>query len=89
MMAGNFTINQTETGKLLGGYVHQSLKWNQHLTNNNASLTAQLSRRIDGLKKLTSNASFSTRAMVANGVVQSGATGYLLKALQVQQLNAA
>ena len=99
MMAGNFTIKPTETEKLLGGYIHHSLKWNQHLTDNNASLTAQLTRRINGLKKIASNASFSTRLMVANGAVQSklvylitlwgGATGYLLKALQVQQLNAA
>ena len=59
----------------------------------------QLTGRINGLKKITQNCSFSTRLMVANGVYMSkvvymmtlwgGAQLYLLKALQVQQLTAA
>ena len=99
MMAGNFTIKPTETEKLLGGVVHQSLKWNKHLTDSKESLAAQLTGRINGLKKISSSAGFSTRLMVANGAVQSklvylitlwgGATQYLLRVLQVQQLSAA
>ena len=99
MMAGQFQIKPTETEKLLGGHVHQSLKWNQHLTDNKSSLVNQLTSRINGLKKISSSAGFSTRLMVANGAVLSklvylitlwgGAQLYLLKALQVQQLNAA
>ena len=99
MKAGNFTVKPTETEKLLGGIIRQSLKWNQHLTDSKESLTAQLTSRINGLKKISGSAGFSTRLMVANGAVLSklvylitlwgGATRYLLGTLQVQQLNAA
>ena len=98
MMAGNFPIHPTQTEKLLGGQVHQSLKWNQHLTDGKASLVKQLTGRINGLKRISRSAGFATRLMVANGAVLSklvylitvwgGAKQYLLKALQVQQLNA-
>ena len=54
---------------------------------------------MNGLKKVSVNASFSTRLMIANGVVMSklaylitlwgGAQQYLLDAIQVQQLAAA
>ena len=99
MMAGNFLIRPTETEKLLGGVVHQSLKWNKHLRDSKECLTAQLTSRINGLRKISVSADFSTRLMIANGSVQSklvylitlwgGATRYLLGALQAQQLNAA
>ena len=59
----------------------------------------QISTRINGLKKISQNASFNTRLMIANGAVLSklvymisvwgGAQQYLLRALQVQQLTAA
>jgi hypothetical protein len=55
--------------------------------------------RINGLKKISVNATFTTRLMIANGAVMSrmvylitvwgGAQQYLLKSLQVQQLTAA
>ena len=99
MMAGNFIIHPTKTETLLGGQVHQSLKWNQHLTDGKTSLVKQLTGRINGLKRISRSAGFATRLMVANGAVLSklvylitvwgGAKQYLLKALQVQQLNAA
>ena len=99
MKAGSFTIKPTETEKLLGGIVHQSLKWNQHLTDSKVSLVTQLTSRINGLKKVSGGVCFSTRLMVANGAVLNklvylitlwgGATRYLLGALQVQQLNSA
>ena len=38
MMAGNFSIKPTETEKLLGGNIHQSLKWNQHIADSKSSL---------------------------------------------------
>ena len=31
MMAGEHLFRPTETEKLLGGHIHQSLKWNQHI----------------------------------------------------------
>ena len=59
----------------------------------------QLTGRINGLKKISRNATYNTRLMVANGVVMSklvylitvcgGAQQYLLNGLQVQQLTAA
>ena len=99
MMAGNYIIHPTSTEKLLGGQVHQSLNWNQHLTDGKSSLVKQLTGRINGLKIISHSAGCTTRLMVANGAVLSklvylitvwgGAQQYLLKALQVQQLNAA
>ena len=63
------------------------------------SVTKQVTTRINGLKKITRIADFKTRLNVATGIVQSklqylmplwiGAPEYLIKALQVQQLNAA
>ena len=99
MMAGNYCIHPTPTEKLLGGQIHQSLKWNHHISDGKSSLLKQLTSRNNGLKKISKNAKFKTRLMVANGAVHSklvylitlwgGAQQYLLKALQVQQLTAA
>ena len=99
MQAGTFVISPTETEKILGGHLHQSLQWNHHLQGSKTSLLRQLTSRINGLKRISRNATFQTRLMVANGVVMSklvylvtlwgGAQQYLLKALLVQQLAAA
>jgi hypothetical protein len=97
--AGPFTIIPTESEKLLGGHLHQSLQWNLHIRNHKNSIMNQITSRINGLKKIARNSTFNTRLMVANGVVMSklgylitvwgGAQQYLLKGLQVQQLTAA
>ena len=94
-----FEINPTETEKLLGGHIHQSLQWNHHLSDHKDSMMNQLTSRVNGLKKIAINATFNTRLMVANGMVMSklvylitvwgGAQQYLLNGLQVQQLTAA
>ena len=99
IQAGTYTIKPSETETLLGGHLHQSLQWNHHISDGRKSLSKQLSSRINGLKKISRNASFNTRLMVANGVFMSkvmylitvwgGAQQYLLKGLQVQQLAAA
>ena len=99
IQAGPFTILPTASEKLLGGNLHQSLKWNDHIRDNKSSIMNQLTSRINGLKKIARNSSFKTRLMVANGVVMSkvvylmsvwgGAQEYLLNGLQVQQLTAA
>ena len=99
MKAGQFTIKPTKTEKLLGGVINQDLRWNQHLQDHESSLARQLTGRINGLKRVAQNATFATKLMVANGIVQSklvylitlwgGAQQYLLKALLVQQLTAA
>ena len=71
MKAGPFTIFPTESEKLLGGQLHQSLEWNHHIRDHESSLVRQLTTRINGLKKISTNATFNTRLMVANGVVMS------------------
>ena len=99
IQAGQFTIKPTEAEKLLGGNLHETLKWNHHIRDCDSSIMKQLTSRINGLKKIASNCTFNTRLMVANGVIMSklmylitvwgGAQQYLLKGLQVQQLTVA
>ena len=99
IQSGTFRVCPTETEKLLGGNLHQSLQWNHHIRDHENSMLRQLTTRINGLKKISANATFNTRLMVANGAVISklvylitlwgGAQQYLLKSLQVQQLTAA
>ena len=52
IQAGDFTIKPTETERLLGGHLHQSLQWNHHLFDSKKSLSKQLTSRINGLKKV-------------------------------------
>ena len=97
--AGIHCIRPSETAKLLGGYVHQSLKWNEHIAEGKASLMHQLVSRNNALKRICACAPFKTRLMLANGAFHSklvylitlwgGAQGYLINALQIQQLRAA
>jgi hypothetical protein len=99
MMAGGYSIKPSESERLLGGQLHQSLHWKLHIRDHKGSLVNQLGSRLNGLKKVCVNASFGTKLMVANGVVMSklaylitlwgGAQEYLLSAVQVQQLAAA
>ena len=99
LRAGTYVIKPTENETLLGGHINQSLKWNQHILDNKASMIRQLTSRNNGLKRIAKNATFCTRLMIANGVVMSklvylitlwgGAQQYLLKALLVQQMTAA
>ena len=99
VQTGPYTIKPTESEKLLGGVLHESLKWNLHLQGHQSSLLNQLCSRLNGLKKVCVNASFRTRLMVANGVIMSklvylitvwgGAQQYLIRAIQVKQLAAA
>ena len=69
MMAGDYLIRPSESEKLLGGILHQSLDWKLHIRDHKASLLNQLSSRLNGLKKVCVNGSFGTRLMVANGAV--------------------
>ena len=71
IQAGPYTILPTVSEKLLGGNLHQSLKWNDHIRDNKSSIMNQLTSRINGLKKISRSSSFKTRLMVANGVVMS------------------
>ena len=69
------------------------------LRDGETSVLKQVTTRLNGLKKIAANADFRTKLSVATGIIQSklqylmplwiGAPDYLIKALQVQQLNAA
>ena len=99
IQAGEFTINPSESERLLGIKIHQSMSWNHHIRDAEGSVLKQLVSRVNGLKKLASKADFQTKLMIANGIVISklsyglamwgNCQGYLKKALQVQQLKAA
>ena len=97
--ADDFQITPSESEKLLGCQLHQNLDWKAHFRDGKASLLNQLTSRINGLRKVSINASFKTKLQIANGVVISklsylitlwgGANQSLINALQVQQLAAA
>ena len=99
IQAGEYTITPSESQKLLGIQIHQSMSWNHHVRDAEGSVMKQLITRVNGVKKLTHKADFKTKLMIANGIVMSKLTyglalwgncqGYLKKALQVQQLTAA
>ena len=99
IVAGHFTIKPSESQKLLGVTIHQSMSWNQHVRDGKESVLHQLTSRVNGLRKLAPRASFKTKLMLANGIVMSklcyglavwgSCQGYLRRALQVQQLTAA
>ena len=77
MMAGEFLVKPSQTEKLLGGQLHQSLEWSYHIRGSKGSLLSQLTSRIAGLGGVCKNGSFKTRLMVANRAVMSK-PGYLI-----------
>ena len=99
IQAGPYSIKPTDSEKLLGAYLHESMQWNRHIRDHSKSLMRQLTTRVNGLKRIAKTATFKTRLMIANGAVMSkvvyfisvwgGAQEYLLNVLQVQQLTAA
>ena len=96
---GSETIKPTESEKLLGLSIHQSLKWKEHVVAGKGSLLCSLTSRLNGLKKVAKNASFKTRLLIANAcfnsvltymiVIWGGAEGYVIKMIQVMQNRAA
>ena len=92
-------VATTEAEKLLGTFIHQDLKWNEYLAENENSLLKSLTTRVNALKKVSFYSSFRTRLMIGNGLFMSkliylipvwgGASSGLLKMLQVAQNNAA
>ena len=99
VQAGEFNITPTETEKILGIRIHQSMTWNHHVKNGEGAVLRQLTTRVNGLRKLSNRADKQTKLALANGIVISklayglemwgNCQGYLRKALQVQQLTAA
>ena len=85
--------------RLLGATVSNSLVWNNHIRDTKKSLISLLTSRVNALSKLCQFTSFTTRKMVANGIIMSylsyliplygGCPDYLLNSLQVLQNRAA
>ena len=99
IVAGDYTIKSSESQKLLGVTLHQSMSWNEHIRDGKESVLRQLTSQVNGLRKLAPRANFQTKLMLANGIVMSklcyglavwgSCQAYLRRALQVQQLTAA
>ena len=96
---GHSIIHPTESEKLLGANIHQSLKWGNHVITNKNSLLSSLTTRLNGLKCISKVASFKTRLKVANACFMSiltymiavwgGTEEYILNCVQVMQNKAA
>ena len=96
---GSVMIAPSETQKLLGINIHQSIKWKDHIISNEKSMIKMLRTRLNALARIARNANFNTRLMVANACFLSvitymvaawgGTEDYIIKALQVMQNKAA
>ena len=92
-------IEPSESEKLLGCWLHQDMKFAEHLVNHRESLLRSLNQRIGALKLICKVANFKTRKMIADGIVMSkiiylielwgGSSKYLMEALQKAQNRAA
>ena len=99
MRAGEFLIHPSETEKLLGCNIHQSLKWKSHIQTGENSLIKNLTRKVNALQKVCIHASFKTRLAATNAVFMStltyllpvwgGCESYLVKSIQTLQNKAA
>ena len=95
----NEVIKVSKSEKLLGIPIHEDMKWSEYILNDEKSLSAQLSLRLSGLKKVSRSASFKSRLTIANGIFMSkviyciplwsGCENYLLQVLQKIQNRAA
>ena len=70
-------VEPSETEKLLGCWLHQDMKWGEHLQDNDESLIRSLNSRVGALKMVCKVANFKTRKMIADGVFMSKLT-YLI-----------
>ena len=98
LQAGQDTIEQSTSEKLLGGVVQNNGGWKQMIRDGKNSIVFQLNSRLNAMKKLK-NADFKTKLSVSTGLIQSkihyllplygGAPKYLINCIQVKQLQAA
>ena len=92
-------IDQSETEKLLGAWIHQDMKWTEHIMNNEESLVRSLSQRVGALKMVSRATTFRNRKMIADGIFMSklvyliplwgGSAKGLIRSLQTLQNKAA
>ena len=89
-------IRPTSSEKLLGCWVHEDLKWSEHLIDNKKeNIIKSLYTRLGALKKIRKIATFKNRKMIAEGIFSSklsylialwGGCGTVLKkSLQIVQ----
>ena len=93
------SIRPSRAERLLGGQVHQDLRWVEHILDSDVSLVKALNVRIAALKKISKSASFKSRKTIGNGIFMSkliylmplwaGCEEYLINSLQVAQNKAA
>ena len=57
------TIRPSTCEKLLGGWIHQDLKWDEHLRDNDKSLKKALNSRLGALKMVSRVATWVAIAM--------------------------
>ena len=96
---GNEIIKSTDCSKLLGIYVSQNLKWDQHLKHHKNSMTKILTTRLNALNRISQFACFKTRKAIAAGIFTSsliymiqvwgGSNKTLIAGLQIIQNKAA
>ena len=63
---GNVIVKPLPTEHFLRMNIHQSLKWKEHIISNGKSMLKMLRTRLNALIKISENANFMTRLMVAN-----------------------
>ena len=88
-------IYPSSSGKLLGCWISNNLKWSEHIQDSKDNLILSLTARLAALKKISRVSSFKNRKMLANGVFLSkvsnlialwgGCTNELRRSLQVIQ----
>ena len=92
---GDTVSDTSKVERLLGGLVHQDMKWSEMILGNTKSLIKSLQTRTNAIAIICRIAPFKVRKMVAEGIwmsklcyliaVWGGTEEYLLGALQVMQ----
>ena len=92
-------IEPSQSEKLLGCWLHEDMKWGEHIQDNRESLLRSLNSRVGALKMVCRVAGFRTRKMIADGIIMiklvycialwGGCSNQLLDSLQKLQNKAA
>ena len=61
IQAGPYRIKPSECEKLLGAYLHKSMRWNWHIRDHKKSIMRQLTTRVNGLKRIAKTATLNTK----------------------------
>ena len=95
----NTHIKPTEGQKLLGCWIQEDLRFNNHIRDIEESLIKSLNKRVNAIKMLSKVASFQSRKLLANGIfisklsylitIWSHCATYLMNSIQIVQNRAA